>query len=488
MGYDLLVVGNGAIGHAAALAVSQEAPDLRIAVVGCRSRPLAASTAAGAMLGAYAEVTEASAASASGKIKLDEALHAARLWPDWVSALNERLPEAARLSIRAGTFIIHNSVGGILDSENFSAIRRALDAHQEPFSEVDPRDIPGLNPWDMARPLQAIFIPGEGSIESDRLLSAYDLVAEASPSIDLIDDSVADLLCFGSRVTGVTTTANSKIEADAVLLANGVSAQEILDKIPSLARRIPRLFAGGGTSLVLDPKWCFGGKEASIVPYVVRTPNRSFGCGLHMMPRGEKYVYVGATNYISAIPWSSPNLSDMHFLIDCAVEQMNQDFVWSQLISWNSGNRPVTVDSSPLMGETSIEGLWIISGTFRDGLHLSPLLGRHFATALLTRDNRFPVLFKPEREPISASRDEVFTQIVKHCQAGYFEHRAVNSTKMGIHWEIPLLLSRAAKQVYEEIGADYVLPAEYFPLVHGNAANIDFFRTYYREVKEAWGR
>jgi hypothetical protein len=43
-------------------------------------------------------------------------------------------------------------------------------------------------------------------------------------------------------------------------------------------------------------------------------------------------------------------LVHMHFLIECAIEQLNQDFVWVQLVRWNTGNRPVTIDYSPLVG------------------------------------------------------------------------------------------------------------------------------------------
>ena len=111
----------------------------------------------------------------------------------------------------------------------------------------------------------------------------------------------------------------------------------MLDQLPPLIRRVPRLFSGGGSSLIFDPTRCYGGKSAAIVPHVVRTPNRSFACGLHMIPRGELHVYVGATNYLSLQPWSTPNLSDMHFLLECAIEQLNQNFVWSQLVKWNTG-------------------------------------------------------------------------------------------------------------------------------------------------------
>jgi hypothetical protein len=109
-----------------------------------------------------------------------------------------------------------------------------------------------------------------------------------------------------------------------------------------------------------------------------------------MVPRGDSHIYIGATNYLSIKPWSNPNLSDMHFLIDCAVEQLNQNFVWSQLVSWHTGNRPVTIDSCPIVGATSLEGLWIVSGSFRDGLHMSPLLAQQICREIIYEQHVTP--------------------------------------------------------------------------------------------------
>jgi len=485
--FDVVVVGNGAIGHAVAHALAVESPKMRIALVGESSRPQAASAAAGAMLGAYSEVTANLRTSVAGRAKMRESLAAARIWPTWLNTLNERIPQAERVAIRPGTFMILNAVGGLLDSENYDAVRETLIEEGEAFEDVDAREIPGLNPWDMARPLRAMFIPHEGSVESDRLLAAYVAAAKSFESLELVNDRVVGFQTTNSRILGVRTAANEILAASKVVLATGVQTQTLLDTLPSLARRIPRLFSGGGSSLVFDPSWCYGDKKATTVPHVVRTPNRSLACGLHMIPRGDNHVYVGATNYLSMQPWSRPNLSDMHFLIECAIEQLNQDFVWAQLVSWNTGNRPVTVDSCPILGATSLEGLWVMSGTFRDGLHMSPLLAQQAVREIVYGESVMEPIFRPERPPISATRQEAVSEVVKHLQAAWSEHRGVNSTKMGLHYEMPGWLHSSATNWYAEMDGDYVLPPEFFPLVDGNPKNTEFFRKYYAELKNVWG-
>jgi glycine/D-amino acid oxidase-like deaminating enzyme len=383
--------------------------------------------------------------------------------------------------------MIHNAVGGLLDTENYDAVRKTLVEEGETFEDVDPREIVGLNPWDMARPLRAMFMPNEGSIESDRLLSAYVGAAMASDSIELVNDRVVAFQTTDSRIVGVRTATNELLIAPKVVLANGVQAQSLLDTMPALARRIPRLFPGGGSSLLMDPSWCYGDKTAAIVPHVVRTPNRSLACGLHMIPRGEKHVYVGATNYLSLQAWSKANMSDMHFLIECAIEQLNQDFVWAQLVAWNTGNRPVTIDSCPILGATSLEGLWILSGTFRDGLHMSPLLAKQITREILHDEVVMANIFRPERPPISMTRVEAVSEVLKHYQAAWSEHRGVNSTKMGLHYEMPSWLQAAATKWYAETDSPYVLPPEFFPLVDGNTKNTEFFRAYYMSLRNVWG-
>ncbi|MFJ3582341.1 NAD(P)/FAD-dependent oxidoreductase [Streptomyces sp. NPDC090127] len=47
-------------------------------------------------------------------------------------------------------------------------------------------------------------------------------------------------------------------------------------------------------------------------------------------------------------------------------------------------NRPITLDGHPVIGPTPKEGLWVASGTHRDGLHTSPLIATTLADTLLT--------------------------------------------------------------------------------------------------------
>ena len=60
-------------------------------------------------------------------------------------------------------------------------------------------------------------------------------------------------------------------------------------------------------------------------------------------------------------------------------------------------------DTFPILGETSIKGLYITTGTKRDGLSMSLFIAKCISNSILKLKNnyKFPEMFKPERKIIS---------------------------------------------------------------------------------------
>ena len=89
---------------------------------------------------------------------------------------------------------------------------------------------------------------------------------------------------------------------------------------------------------------------------------------------------------------------------------MSKHLNHARLLKFNQGNRPTTLDGYPLFGACpSIAGLWLLTGTGRDGFQRSPLLSRHIAkqltgiTNLTAAEQTTRALldtFTPERSPI----------------------------------------------------------------------------------------
>lgn len=151
-------------------------------------------------------------------------------------------------------------------------------------------------------------------MDASRLPRALTLSLAQSPKVSLVDGAVKALDVQGGRVTGVRLEDGRALGAAQVVLAMGVGTQAVLDELPELARRIPRIFSGGGTSLLLQV-------PRPSLQHVVRTPNRAFACGLHGMPRGGDQLYFGATNILMTRPMLRTTPADMYFLL----EQIDQD-------------------------------------------------------------------------------------------------------------------------------------------------------------------
>ena len=70
----------------------------------------------------------------------------------------------------------------------------------------------------------------------------------------------------------------------------------------------------------------------------------------------------------------------------------------ARVVARYAGNRPMSADGAPVAGATSLEGLFVLTGTQRDGLHLSPLLAEAIAATMFGAepDERLRP-FAPER-------------------------------------------------------------------------------------------
>ncbi|WP_338778208.1 FAD-dependent oxidoreductase [Streptomyces sp. DG1A-41] len=391
--YDVVVVGNGALGLSLGLELARR--KVRVAVLGQPHRPGAASAAAGAMLGAFGEVTADHLTSEHGRTKLDWAHQASKLWPEWLSRLRLDSTDPDLLTAK-GTVVMLNTVGvpGI-DTRNYKAIRESLITYGEKFEDVDPEDIDWLDAEPSARPLQAMFLPNEHAVNATELLLSLEKAFLAAGGM-LIAERATRVDHAHGRVRGIVLESGTVLRTDKTVLAAGAYSQDVLDSVPEHAVQIPRLISGYGVSAVVDTA------DGTCPPSVIRTPNRAFACGLHVVPRPGGQVYVGATNIVSVEPRESALISDVLFLLNCAHRQVRKDLADSGLRRIQVGNRPVPLDGMPLLGETGLSGLWMMTGTYRDGLTLSPLLAREMTALLLEEEPSIDLEpFRPVRPPSS---------------------------------------------------------------------------------------
>ncbi len=414
--YDTIIVGNGGLGLSLGLVLARRG--IRVAVIGDADRPFAASTAAGAMNGCFGEVTPTLLSNEYGRLKLAMDVRATSLWDQWAGQLVEESDET-RIRSANGTIVILNTIGvpGI-DTAGYAAIRAAMEEHKEPYEDIDPEEVTWLDPEPKSRPLRAMFIPGEHAVDTPALLRALATAFERAGGT-LVNAHVDRLVVDRGRVTGVRLRGDGRVLSGAdTVIAAGALSHALLSALDAEVRdRIPALVSGGGVSLLVRT-------ENGLVPdSVIRTPNRAFACGLHVVPRGDGVVYLGATNEILPRPVSTAAIGEINLLLS-GIRQMRADLVNGHITAINVGNRPVPLDGFPLLGRAGVDGLWMMTGTYRDGLHQSPLLAQEMAARILgdPYDETLDV-FTPVRPPLQAmSRDEILDTAVTHTMAVGVEH------------------------------------------------------------------
>ncbi|WP_445494487.1 NAD(P)/FAD-dependent oxidoreductase [Photorhabdus sp. SF281] len=476
MKYDFIVVGSGAI--AGSIAYELASRNLSVCRVGSTDRTHAASKAAGAMNGCFGEITSGLLASEHGKLKLNMDCISKALWPAWAQRLADSSGDTRSLFTAKGTHVILNTAGmEEIDSVNYDAIEQTLNEYAAPYETVDPREIEWLKPNDLVRPLRALYIPDEHALDSHLLLEKLDAALVAEGGV-LKDENVKRVLIEDGLAIGVELLSGERLMADKVVVAAGVHSLDLLSNIPSVVQQIPPIFAGYGVSMLVKmPK----GRE--LPTSVIRTPNRAFACGLHCVPRGDGVLYLGATNILAEKPRSQALISDVQFLLGCALDQLDINLHDADILSIQVGNRPIPADGFPLIGECGVNGLWLATGTYRDGLHQSPLLADYVANALTGIENTQINLdsFNPVRPPlVGFSREVMAKETVQQMLATGYEYR----WDIKPYW-LPLLnegMTRNYQDLIESLHPQFTPPPELVAFSYIYESMRERLRRYY----EAW--
>ncbi|MCQ4083512.1 FAD-binding oxidoreductase [Streptomyces sp. RB6PN25] len=467
---DVIVIGNGALGSSIAFELARRGNN--VARIGGRARRHAASTAAGAMLGCFGEVTEPLMATEHGRYKLSLDYQARELWPDWLEGLSAYSGDESELVTADGTFVILNSVGtSAIDTTNFAVIEAALTQHHEPYELVDTESIDWMEPNELFRPLRALFMPREHAVNTARLFEKLDAALIKAQGV-VVEEQVTSLVTDGDSVAGVVLANGETLTARHVIVAAGAHSVDLLAGLEDLHRKVPPMVSGYGVSALVRTK------DRSLPRSVLRTPNRALACGLHCVPRGDGMLYLGATNIISDTPRENADLKDLKFLVDCAIDQLHTGLEDAALVATQVGNRPIPADGYPLFGATGVDGLWMASGTYRDGLNQSPLLAREMADMIEKGAGqvRELIAFAPVRAPLApGTREQVVASAVSHMVATGYER------KWNITGEWPGIIEEALTEKYlktaNDLDAEFTPPAEF--LVTMSDQKWEALRRYY---------
>ncbi|WP_026274671.1 NAD(P)/FAD-dependent oxidoreductase [Salinispora pacifica] len=381
---DVVVAGSGLLGLATAFELLSR--DLDVTVVGPRtgSHTGQASRAAGAMLTVFSEV-EASHEPQRVSLEVGERLAARTGYQAWLDRIGAASNRAVRLV--PGVWVVGNGYGPD-DAANLRAIAEAAESHGCRAEFASPATVPGLAP--QVRAHEALWLPDEASINPMILIEALTTVLHANPRCRWLNTTVTTVNERGEHLA-VGAADGSSVLAAHLVLAAGAETTTLL--APELVEQVgaPPLRSGRGVSLLARVPFS--------LPAAVRTPNRGFACGSHMVPRGDDTIYLGATNRLSTEPdyGRPPTLDEVATLIHDASAELNTDLRSAGLTEVRVGHRPVALDHLPLIGRSRHPMIHLATGTYRCGVLLAPRAAVIVADGITAPSSTFTHPFSPER-------------------------------------------------------------------------------------------
>jgi glycine oxidase len=199
----------------------------------------------------------------------------------------------------------------------------------------------------------ALLVGGEGHVDNRRLGRALTAACEALGAIVERVGRVS-IACDGRRVLGVHSDLGFTPAAVAINACGAWAGS--LPGVP--ARDLPPIVPVKGQMLALEA-------PAGFVRHATWIP------GAYLVPRADGRVLVGAT--------AEPGIDDVRVtaggigsLLSAALAAAPSLSGFALSESW-AGVRPGTPDGRPFIGPTGLEGLFVASGHFRNGILLAPI-------------------------------------------------------------------------------------------------------------------
>jgi glycine oxidase len=361
--YDVVVVGGGVVGLAAAWRLSQRS--LRVLV--CDPDPArAASRAAAGMLAPVTEVKYGEEAL------LALGVESLRRYPAFVSDLESAT--GLHVGLRTeGTLVAATDAGDralLVDLHDF---QRSLGLDAELLTSRECRALePGLSP-DVRCGLQ---VRSDHSVDNRRLCAALlatvdrSIRREAVRSID-VDDGV---------VRGVQLQSGEPVSAATVVLAAGPWSAGIAG-LPEAVR--PQVRPVKGEILRLRARPSSGELPTRTI--------RGFVTGheVYLVPRTDGELVVGATVEEAGFDTAVRGGAVRELLRDAravfpAIDEL-------ELVEVMAAHRPGSPDNRPMVGATSVAGLILATGHYRNGILLTPVTA-DLVVAAVTGSDRDPEL------------------------------------------------------------------------------------------------
>ena len=118
-----------------------------------------------------------------------------------------------------------------------------------------------------------------------------------------------------------------------------------------------------------------------------------WGHGVYVVPRGRRLL-VGAT--AEMVGFDTALTEEAARALRAGAEKLMPPVKdWATVEQW-AGLRPRAPDGLPLLGPTRLDGLWLASGQFRNGVLFAPAIAQNITAQLMGKGMPIPA-FDPRR-------------------------------------------------------------------------------------------
>lgn len=366
---DVVVVGGGAIGLS--IAWKAATAGLSTAVVD-DDRARGASWAAAGMLAPVTEVHPGEDALLALNLAANER------YPSFVAELERAA--AMEVGYRpCGTLVVARDADEKAELDELLALQRDLGLPSEPLTAAECRELePGLTP----RTRGGILVPGDHQVDNRAAVRAL-LEACRRTGVGLARGTVVEVRSEGGEVRGVDLSDGTPLRARAVVLCAGCWTGSIAG-VPDGA--VPVRPVKGQLLHLRAP-------EPPIASRSIR------GGGVHatyIVPRADGRVVVGAT--VEEQGYDERVTVDAVLTLLREASEILPGIAEAELTEATVGLRPGSPDNAPLLGPTSLEGLFVATGHYRNGILLIPVTADAIVELITT--GTVPELiapFSPER-------------------------------------------------------------------------------------------
>ena len=344
--FDVAIIGGGVIG--ASIAFELAGAKLRVAIFDSQEPGCEASWAAAGMLSPAPD-------SPHDLPLVPLSRESLRLYPEFVASIEEASGQCTRMA-REGTLEIFTGANGEADRDRRVASCCRLGLAEEPVALDTARQWePSLGAGVSA----AAWLPDEGAVEPRALTSAV-ISAAKRRDVEIRSNSRVTRMVRENNRCRKVIAGGEEISAGHVVLAAGCFSSQIAAESGFLARCSPTRPVRG-QMMALRP-------DGVSQRRVLRSTRG------YLVPRQDGHIVAGSTSEEAGFE-KRVTPEGMRKIFDAALE-LSPGLASAEIIETWSGLRPGTPDDLPIIGPTDIEGLFVATGHYRNGILLAPVTAK----------------------------------------------------------------------------------------------------------------